>query len=1411
MKSTRTALISLAPITLVAAIPVASSVHAASIYWNGSNSSAWATGANWDGDAAPANDLVTDIAVFDQSSYPNQPDAGTAAINGIVIGDGVNATDPLAIGGTALSIGTSGITVNAAAGAATISAPVSLGAFQTWTNNSANALTAGTISRTAGSGTTLKFAGTGAFAAANTDTNGMIGGWAVVSTGASTLGWAHNDGSAITAATTAALGTSFSGNQSTANWSNTDGNTTLTAATQVNSFISANDVTISGLLTVNSGGMVLGSNASKWIKNGTGGQITSGFAGGELFVHTPNTGATDMRIQVPLIDNGATPLVLVKDGAGRLDLEAANTYTGATILNQGILYLRNGGALGNSSGIVVNGNSGITVSTNFNYGGPITGSGTFDNGTITGNASFSIFGDLSGFTGTFAHTTSNGHNNFNLGGGTAASMDASQAKLVLSGSTTQARNVNINGTGDPVFKLGDISGTGGKINVNNATTLRVGALELFSTFAGNISSNGALDKVGTGTLTLSGANTYTGATTVTGGTLQIGNGTTGSIAAGSVVTVGAAGTLAVGLPAASTFPNALVVNGTFDNASGNNLTLSGTIDGAGTIVQDDAATLTLSNTNLFSGTANVSAGTLKVTGFSDTTGVTLGAGSLTGSGSVGAVTVNDASAIISNGNGDNDDLQTASLAFSSPATFDLNKSADPGTPAVLVTGDLASTAGITVNLVNAPAWVSGQTYNLIGYGSLTGSAGHFVKGTIPGLGGRQSATIGSTGATNGYITLTIGGDSPYWTGAQSNSWTTAAIPGAKNWKLQTSGTATDFLSNDLVLFNDNLTGNSTVNISDADVQVVGVAFDNSTNDYTIQSTGGFGIVDGTSVATLTKSGTGIVTLLTNNGYTGVTTINDGTLRLGDGTTDGDIAGSSGIVNNATLVLNRSASSFTYGGAISGSGALVKNGAGTQVFTGGSPSFSGNVALNAGAIEIGDGGGSGSLGTGSITNDASLVFNRFDTVVQGTDFGAISGSGSVTQAGTGTLTLTAANSHSGGTFVNSGTVAVGNDGAFGTGAVTLNGGALTNTANRYVGNDVVVGASGGSIGIGVDADFTFGGTIGGAGDVNLAASGPVRSINWNFSANTMTGGKVTTSAAGNTVFRFNVPAATSAAVDWELNNNAGNRGNMLGSAASATYHFGSLGGSGLLHGNFQANTVLLNLSVGATNADATFSGVIKDNGPKISVTKVGTGTWTLSGTNAYTGDTTVQAGVLAVGGTAIADANKLVIDGGMVDPLGGNETVGTLFFGAAQQAAGTWGATGSGATHIDDTRFTGTGVVTVTTGPAGYDTWANANAPGQTMDQDHDGDGVPNGIEYFMGESGSTFTANPAAVGGIVTWPMGATYSGAYGADYKVQTSGNLSTWDDVAAGSVTITAGTSVAYTLPTGQGKLFVRLVVTN
>ena len=100
-----------------------------------------------------------------------------------------------------------------------------------------------------------------------------------------------------------------------------------------------------------------------------------------------------------------------------------------------------------------------------------------------------------------------------------------------------------------------------------------------------------------------------------------------------------------------------------------------------------------------------------------------------------------------------------------------------------------------------------------------------------------------------------------------------------------------------------------------------------------------------------------------------------------------------------------------------------------------------------------------------------------------------------------------------------------------------------------------------------------------------------------------------------------------------------------------------------------------------------------------LTKIGSGTLTLSGSNTYTGDTTVSSGVLAINGSSIPDAGKLVISGGKVDlthPTNA-ETVGTLFFGTTQQAAGTYSATGTNGT-IASTNFTGTGTLIVTSGP-----------------------------------------------------------------------------------------------------------------
>jgi hypothetical protein len=107
--------------------------------------------------------------------------------------------------------------------------------------------------------------------------------------------------------------------------------------------------------------------------------------------------------------------------------------------------------------------------------------------------------------------------------------------------------------------------------------------------------------------------------------------------------------------------------------------------------------------------------------------------------------------------------------------------------------------------------------------------------------------------------------------------------------------------------------------------------------------------------------------------------------------------------------------------------------------------------------------------------------------------------------------------------------------------------------------------------------------------------------------------------------------------------------------------------------------------------------------------------------------------------------------------------------------------------------------------SGYGTWAAANAGGQTADQDYDNDGVENGIEYFMGQTGSTFTAMPGLDGdNTVTWPMDPAYAGTY----EVQTSPDLVTWTNV--DPKPLPSGGNLSYLLPTGLGKQFVRLLVT-
>ncbi len=110
-------------------------------------------------------------------------------------------------------------------------------------------------------------------------------------------------------------------------------------------------------------------------------------------------------------------------------------------------------------------------------------------------------------------------------------------------------------------------------------------------------------------------------------------------------------------------------------------------------------------------------------------------------------------------------------------------------------------------------------------------------------------------------------------------------------------------------------------------------------------------------------------------------------------------------------------------------------------------------------------------------------------------------------------------------------------------------------------------------------------------------------------------------------------------------------------------------------------------------------------------------------------------------------------------------------------------------------------------PNSFAIWSGIYSGGQSATQDRDGDGMKNGLEYFMGSNNSQFTANPQPVTGIVSWPRDPL---ATGATFRIRTSPDLSIWTDVTTSpNVNTTDPNFVRYTLPTGETKIFVRFEV--
>src|SRR5690606_26450272 len=116
---------------------------------------------------------------------------------------------------------------------------------------------------------------------------------------------------------------------------------------------------------------------------------------------------------------------------------------------------------------------------------------------------------------------------------------------------------------------------------------------------------------------------------------------------------------------------------------------------------------------------------------------------------------------------------------------------------------------------------------------------------------------------------------------------------------------------------------------------------------------------------------------------------------------------------------------TYNGVIRETGAVQQLGGGTTILTGAN-SYTGGTTISAGTLQLGNGGATGSI-VGNVVNDGMFTFNRNNSY---TFAGLISGTGALSQIGTGTTILTADNLYGGGTTITAGTLQIGNGGTTG---------------------------------------------------------------------------------------------------------------------------------------------------------------------------------------------------------------------------------------------------------------------------------------------------------------------------------------------------------------------------------------------
>jgi len=407
--------------------------------------------------------------------------------------------------------------------------------------------------------------------------------------------------------------------------------------------------------------------------------------------------------------------------------------------------------------------------------------------------------------------------------------------------------------------------------------------------------------------------------------------------------------------------------------------------------------------------------------------------------------------------------------------------------------------------------------------------------------------------------------------------------------------------------------------------------------FTDTSTAGNATITNTNFGTILGTNVG-VTVFTNASTAGNATItnNGGTSETDPGSTefiDTSNAGSATIITNGGTGGSSGGSTFFSNSSDGGTARAITNGNGSFDISG----------LTTAGMRIGSIEGSGNyfLGSKALTVGGNNLSTTVSGVIQ--DGGVNGGTGgSLTKVGMGTLTLTGANTYRGGTNLNGGILAVIIDGNLGTGPLSFNGGTLEALAageGIVSSKAITLNAGGGTFLADAGTASTLSGAITGIGAWTKTGPGTLTLSG----ASTYTG--ATTVSAG--VLQAGSVGAFSARSAFTVNTGAVLDLNGFNNTV------GSLSGSGLVSNTGGGLLSNATLSVGADNTSTTFGGTLQNGMGTLALTKVGTGTLTLTGTSTYTGATTVNAGSLIVDGS-IASAQTLVNAGGL---LGGHGSLG----------------------------------------------------------------------------------------------------------------------------------------------------------